>query len=498
MPKIKEINGKLILADGQNALEIKIIDDHTIFSSTTGKYTFQSDDETTPVEVTVGQNIITSEPTQPDFTQTDETEPDYIWNKPAIWPGEGSNAILEGNIAENVASAIFSKASGTSTTASGNYSHAQGYHTTATGAQSHSEGYYTEVSGQSSHAEGNHTTAAGDNSHSEGVRTIAKNNCQHVFGKHNIADTSANPPTQIGNYVEIVGNGADTDNRSNARTLDWFGNEVLAGGLTTGGDIISNGINITQAITGGGGSGQIQSNWLQTDDTAVNYISNRPAIQAGGGTDSIVEGDLIQNTATGNYSHAEGYYASASGANSHAEGSGTKAIGVQSHAEGAGTTASGADAHTEGRYTTASGDYSHAEGYTTTASGDYSHAEGSDTTASGDYSHAEGQATTANHKSQHVYGEYNIADPSPSQSTERGTYVEIVGNGEFFAHSNARTLDWFGNEVLAGGLTTGGDVISNGINISEAISTAKLRVNGGSLQASVDGGTSWHTINFAD
>ena len=249
MPKIKEINGKLILADGENTVEIKIIEDHTIFSSTTGKYTFTSDDENVPVEVTVGQNIIANEPMQPDFTQLDETEPDYIWNKPAIWPGEGSNAILNGNIAENVATAIFSMASGTNTTATGNYSHAQGYHTTATGAQSHAEGYYTEVSGQSSHAEGNHTTAAGDNSHSEGVQTIAKNNCQHVFGKHNIADSSVNPPTQIGNYVEIVGNGADTTHRSNARTLDWDGNEVLAGTLTVGGDITANGINISQAIS---------------------------------------------------------------------------------------------------------------------------------------------------------------------------------------------------------------------------------------------------------
>ena len=249
MPKLKEINGSIILADGENSLEIKIIEDDTIFLSTTGKYMFASADETTPVEVTVGQNIITSEPTQPDWTQNDETEPDYIWDKPAIWPGAGSNAILVGNMAENVASAIFSMATGTSTSATGNYSHAQGYHTTASGNQSHSEGYYTEVSGQSAHAEGNHSIASGDNSHAEGVQTIAKNNCQHVFGKYNISDSSINPPTQIGNYIEIVGNGANTDNRSNARTLDWQGNEVLAGTLTTGGDVISNGVNLSEAIS---------------------------------------------------------------------------------------------------------------------------------------------------------------------------------------------------------------------------------------------------------
>ena len=58
--------------------------------------------------------------------------------------------------------------------------------------------------------------------------------------------------------------------------------------------------------------------------------------------------------------------------------------------------------------------------------------------------------------------------------------------------SNARMLDWSGNEMLTGTIT------ANGINISEAISTVKLRINSGSLQASIDGGTTWHTINFAD
>lgn len=43
-----------------------------------------------------------------------------------------------------------------------------------------------------------------------------------------------------------------------------------------------------------------------------------------------------------------------------------------------------------------------------------------------------------------------------------------------------------------------GKIIANGINISDAISTVKLRVNGGTFQVSIDGGLTWHTINFAD
>lgn len=83
--------------------------------------------------------------------------------------------------------------------------------------------------------------------------------------------------------------------------------------------------------------------------------------------------------------------------------------------------------------------------------------------ASGSSSHAEGIGTIANHKSQHVFGEYNTADGSSAAATARGNYVEIVGKGTgTSARSNARTLDWDGNEVLAGGITTGGDATIGG------------------------------------
>lgn len=105
-----------------------------------------------------------------------------------------------------------------------------------------------------------------------------------------------------------------------------------------------------------------------------------------------------------------------------------------------------------------SGSHSVNEGVSCTTSGNTSHAEGSSNTASGSYSHVEGLANVANHESQHVFGEYNVPDDSSASSSARGNYIEIVGNGTVSAHSNARTLDWSGNEVLAGTLTTGGDV----------------------------------------
>ena len=100
------------------------------------------------------------------------------------------------------------------------------------------------------------------------------------------------------------------------------------------------------------------------------------------------------------------------------------------------------------------GDNATTEGKDTTASGLAAHAEGRNTVASGYYSHAEGFNTIAAGQNQHVFGQYNIAD-------NQNTYVEIVGKGDGNARSNARTLDWQGNEVLAGKLTVGAPPTGN-------------------------------------
>lgn len=166
-------------------------------------------------------------------------------------------------------------------------------------------------------------------------------------------------------------------------------------------------------------------------------------------------------TASGNYSHAEGFQTKATGAYSHAEGDQTEASGQQAHAEGNAAIAEGIHAHAEGLGTKASGYHSHAEGVMTLASGFGSHAEGNGdgtnlqygTQATGRGSHAEGMGTLAKSDAQHVQGKYNIEDTS-------GLYAEIVGNGSAVidpithirtvTRSNARTLDWAGNEKLSG------------------------------------------------
>lgn len=118
-----------------------------------------------------------------------------------------------------------SHAEGTLTMATGENSHAEGTRgTTASGEASHAEGTTATASGLSSHAEGTRATAQGISSHAEGLHTIANGDNQHVQGKYNIAD-------EANKFADIVGNGTDILERSNAYALDWDGNLYLKGGV---------------------------------------------------------------------------------------------------------------------------------------------------------------------------------------------------------------------------------------------------------------------------
>ena len=144
----------------------------------------------------------------------------------------GNNSHTEGQ--NTTASSNCSHAEGSSTVASNSCSHAEGNQTTSSGYSAHSEGCYTTASGSYSHAEGYSTKASGDYSHAEGYYTTAQRRSQHVFGEYNILDTGGSSTYTKGTYIEIVGKGTSSSARSNARTLDWSGNEVLAGKLTVG------------------------------------------------------------------------------------------------------------------------------------------------------------------------------------------------------------------------------------------------------------------------
>ena len=184
--------------------------------------------------------------------------------------GQGTTASGGSSHAEGTnttASETSSHAEGSTTIASGTYSHAEGSSTTASDHSAHAEGYGTLALGGYSHAEGNHTIAAGMGSHASGERTIASGKYEHVSGNYNALEadnwapsthynafnyilynnklySSIAPHTSSDNFendktywstttkfIDVIGNGVDNNNRSNARALDRQGNEYLNGNL---------------------------------------------------------------------------------------------------------------------------------------------------------------------------------------------------------------------------------------------------------------------------
>jgi len=436
----------------------------------------------------------------------------------------------------------------------------------ASGSYSHAEGESTTASGDSSHAEGNSTTASGRTAHSEGIYTIANHKSQHVFGEYNVADPSNAATSVRGNYIEIVGNGTDTSARSNARTLDWSGNETLAGSITLGKGTVDETSLTAAELAAIKSGGAVQSDWNENDSTLDSYIQNRPFYdnsevlidnkafgldEQGMGlisTDnSLVVGntyhvyitdydlgtvmadfeaiailnannkpEISDTTSDFTFISETGYLYIISQTHSRENVyvtitdvqlqkidakyipdvlNGKLTIGanptnnmdvatkqyVDEHSgsslqwtidnDGTGDVSLRATIQNDVSNNVASGVYSHAEGSCTTASSYTSHAEGCRTTASGEDSHAEGYETIAAGSYQHVEGKYNISDNSD-------TYAHIVGNGTASdARSNAYTLDWSGNESLAGSLTLGMGTTA-AITLTPAI--LNQLINGGS------------------
>jgi len=289
----------------------------------------------------------------------------------------------------------------------GTSSVAEGYNATASGAYAHAEGNETTASGSQSHAEGSNTTASGANAHAEGAVTIASGPQSHAEG--------------------------------------------------VGGTFTLDGTTYTSDAKG-------------TADHTEGYRTLTAMSQPG--------------------NHAEGYQTMATGGAAHSEGSNTIASGNASHAEGGTTTASGLNSHAEGMLTIASGGYGHAEGSYTEAKQYNSHAEGYNTIAAGTNSHVSGMYNisdsygnwpewTAN-TSYSVGDKVKRTNTSNNQTTVTGyvcktanndssftaskwtsqdgkmNFAEIIGNGTADnARSNARTLDWDGNERLKGDIYVG-------------------------------------------
>lgn len=149
------------------------------------------------------------------------------------------DSVISGGINNEITAANSSIGGGASNTASG-------YLTTIAGGQRNgASGMGASVGGgESNLASGDYSTIPG------GDGNIANHKGQMVFGEFNEADPSANAASARGNYVEIVGNGTDDTSRSNARTLDWNGNETLAGGLEANDNISTSGLFESERASG--------------------------------------------------------------------------------------------------------------------------------------------------------------------------------------------------------------------------------------------------------
>lgn len=221
---------------------------------------------------------------------------------------------------------------------------------------------------------------------------------------------------------------------------------------------------------------------LQGDKSAEELGLGNP-FESGTGTDSAVQINKTEpNTASGGYSTALGWGTTASGdealaigLRSTASGVGSFAGGVKSGQADYGTTASGAESLAFGISAKAEGQASVALGQRTVASGNMSIAVGNGSQAIANSSMAVGQQTQASAlmsaaignyvqatgRASMVVGQYNVPDDNDVDTSHGGgarKYLFIVGNGTADnARSNAMTVDWDGNEVLAGKLTLGAD-----------------------------------------
>jgi len=326
------------------------------------------------------------------------------------------------------------------------------------------------------------------------------------------------------NYAEIIGNGTDINARSNARALDWDGNEYLAGDVyvncgsdSTGGSKLPNESRVNQLIASAiGGISSLNIVILQalpqvgSSDTiyfilktgSTNdlydeymYINNSweligtreidisgKADKADTVLDTTLSRGRAANTAVGDGSFAFGDGVEASGILSHAEGGSTIASSAYSHAEGSGTTASGSTSHAEGRQTTASGAYSHVEGYSSSATNLCAHAEGQNSTASGSRSHAEGEHTTASGESSHAEGSHTEA--SGDFSHVEGSYNEASGDN---SHSEGGSTTASGdNSHAEGDGTVANGIASHAEGWGTTASGAQAHAEGGGTSATGD------------
>ena len=123
--------------------------------------------------------------------------------------------------------------------ASGARAIAMGGYTTASGDFTTSMGRYTTASGNRATAMGERTTASGIWSTAMGYYTTASDYGSLVIGQYNLLGSTVTNSSYVfstENTAFVIGNGADTNNRSDALTVLFDGTTTIAGDLSINSD----------------------------------------------------------------------------------------------------------------------------------------------------------------------------------------------------------------------------------------------------------------------
>ena len=136
------------------------------------------------------------------------------------------NAQMDDNSANNNSAGTFAVAMGAYTTASGSYSTAMGRYTTA--------------SSWMSTAMGDNTTASGEFSTAMGRLTTASDYASTVIGQYNSSGSSATSAYSFSTSAPafVIGNGADSSNKSDAFKVMFNGDATVSNDLTVSGDVV--------------------------------------------------------------------------------------------------------------------------------------------------------------------------------------------------------------------------------------------------------------------
>ena len=271
--------------------------------------------------------------------------------------------------------------------------------------------------GVSSVAEGDDVTASGSQSYAGGLGTVANHASQHVFGEYNVPDPSEELGSDRGDYIEIVGNGTDDENLSNARALDWDGNEYIGGNVY---------VNCDEDSTGGTRLATISE---------IPDVSDKADIVSGATSGNFAGLDGYGNLTDSGYSHTD--FLTQQDINGKADKNNTVITGSLSMGRAQGTDR-GSGSTVLGDGNEASGSNSTATGNQTRAIGNESFASGYQTIAKGEGSTAEGDNTIAYGNTEHAGGRYNfssltdedIADWDDAETYEIGDIVKYVPDGE--------------------------------------------------------------------